>query len=80
MTETAPSTVPATPNKPDVARWLVWGVASALVAGTLGYFWWNQHLIERCSEVGYRSVIRSPPPTPSEMSWYLEHCWNGAPR
>jgi hypothetical protein len=22
----------------------------------------------------------SPPPTPSEVAWYAEHCYNGAPR
>lgn len=64
---------------PDWARRIFVGMTVALVAGTLWYFWWTDHLRERCASLGYASVL-GVPPRPSEMAWYQEHCWEGRPR
>lgn len=73
---TAPTPTPA----PDYTRWVVFGLVLALVAGVVGYFWRVEYLTERCAHLGYQTVVQNPPPRPSELEWYREHCWDGAPR
>lgn len=65
-------------------RAALYGVAGVVAVWILWRMFYPDYLANRCRELGYQAVVADlrsgPPPRPSDMRWYQEHCWQGAPR
>lgn len=55
-----------------------------ILLALFGALWaWSHYetATEKCDRIYFAQLVeRQPPPRPSEVAWYNEHCWEGKPR